>query len=76
MEILFHEILPPDVLLYAGIPNSSHFSIFGAFWTKMHFSNFDLENDCHGHIFSRSKYQKRVVGENFELSHVKIGHMV
>jgi hypothetical protein len=37
MKISFDEILPPDVLLYAGTQNSSIFSILGAFWTKMYF---------------------------------------
>jgi hypothetical protein len=37
MKISFDEILPPDVLLYAGTQNSSDFSILGAFWTKMYF---------------------------------------
>jgi hypothetical protein len=43
------------------------------------FSTFDLENDGQGHIFSTSKYQKRVVGkktEQFELSHVEVGRLV
>jgi hypothetical protein len=37
MKILCDEILPPDVLLFAGTQNSSHFSILGVFWTKMYF---------------------------------------
>jgi hypothetical protein len=63
MKISFDEILPPDVLLYAGTQNSSNFSILGVFWTKMYF----LENDGQGHTFSRSKYQKRVVGEKLKI---------
>jgi hypothetical protein len=31
MKIWFEEILPSDVLLYAGTQNSSDFSILGAF---------------------------------------------
>jgi hypothetical protein len=37
MKISFDEILPPDVLLYAGPQHSSNFSILGAFWTKIFF---------------------------------------
>jgi hypothetical protein len=31
------------------------------------FSTFDLENNCQGHIFPRSQYQKRVVGEKLKI---------
>jgi hypothetical protein len=37
MKISFDEILPPDVLLYAGTQNSSNVLILGAFWTTMYF---------------------------------------
>jgi hypothetical protein len=64
MKISFDEILPPGVPLNAGTQCSSHFSISGGVLDQnVLFSTFDLENDGQGHIFSRSKYQKRVVGE-------------
>jgi hypothetical protein len=67
IKISFDVILPPDVPLYVGTQNSSFFSILGAFWTKnVLFSTFDLDNYCQGHTFSRSKYQKRVVGEKLK----------
>jgi hypothetical protein len=68
MKISFDEILPPDVLLYVGTKNNSNISILGAFWTKMYFFRpFDLENYCQGHIFPRSQYQKRLVGEKLKI---------
>jgi hypothetical protein len=66
---LFDEILPPDVLLYAGSQNSSNFSILGGVLDQnVLFSTFDLENDLEndgqGQTVSRSKYEKRVLSEN------------
>jgi hypothetical protein len=44
MKISFDEILPPDVLLYAGTQNSSNFLIFGGVLDhNVLFSTFDLE---------------------------------
>jgi hypothetical protein len=52
MKISFDEILPPDVLLYAGTPNNSNISILGVVLDQnVLFSTFDLENYCQGHIF-------------------------
>jgi hypothetical protein len=68
MKISFDEILPPDVLLYAGTQNSSNFFDFGGVLDQnVLFSTFDLENDGQGHIFSRSKYQERVVSEKLKI---------
>jgi hypothetical protein len=68
MKISFDEILPPDVLLYAGTQNSSNNSILGGVLDKnVLFSTFDLKKYCQGHIFPRSQYQKRVVGEKLKI---------
>jgi hypothetical protein len=67
MKISFDDILPPDVLLNVGTQNSSFFSILGAFWIKMYFFDFDLENYCQGQIFPRSQYQKGAVGETLKM---------
>jgi hypothetical protein len=61
MKISFDEVLPPDVLLYAGSQNSSNVSILGGVLDQnVLFSTIDLENDGQGQTVSRSKYQKRV----------------
>jgi hypothetical protein len=67
MKISFDEILPPDDLIYAGSQNSSIISILGVLDQNVLFSTFDLENDCQGHTFTRSKYQKRVVGGKLKI---------
>jgi hypothetical protein len=68
MKISFDEVLPPDVLLYAGTKNSSNDSIFGGVLDQnVLFSTFYLENDGQGHAFSRSKYQRRVVSEKLKI---------
>jgi hypothetical protein len=67
MKISFDEILPPDVRLNAGTQNSSNISILGGVLDQnVLFSTFDLENYCQGQIFSRSQYQKRVMGEKLK----------
>jgi hypothetical protein len=53
--------------------------VFNAHTPAIENAAVDLEKDGQGHTFSRSKYQKRVVGVKlkiFELSHVQIGHTV
>jgi hypothetical protein len=68
MKISFDEILPPGVPLNAGTQNSSYFFDFGGVLDQnVLISTFDLENDCQGHMFSRSKYQKRVVGDMLKI---------
>jgi hypothetical protein len=68
LKIPFEEILPSDIHLYGGTRNSPNLSILvGVLIENVPFSTFDLENYCQGHIFSRSKYQKRVVGENLKI---------
>jgi hypothetical protein len=64
MKISFDEILPPDVLLYAGTQNSSNLGVLDQ---NVLFSTFDLENDGQDQIVSRSKYQKRVVSEKLKI---------
>jgi hypothetical protein len=67
MKISFDEILPPDVLFYVGTQNSSFLFDFGGVLDQnILFSTFDLENYCQDQIFSRSQYQKRVVGEKLK----------
>jgi hypothetical protein len=67
-KISFDEILPPGVPLAAGSQNSSFFFDFGGVLDQnVIFSTFDLENYCQGHIFPRSQYQKRVVGETLKI---------
>jgi hypothetical protein len=60
--------LPPGVPLHAGTQNSSHLFYFGGVLDQnVRFSTFDLENDCQGQMFSRSKYQTRVEGEALKI---------
>jgi hypothetical protein len=52
MKILFDEILPPGVLLYAGSQNGSNISILGGVLDQnVHVSSTDLENDGQGQQF-------------------------
>jgi hypothetical protein len=70
MIISFDEILPPDVLLYVGTKIVHFFDFGGVLDQNVLFSTFDLENYCQGQIFSRSQYEKGVVGEKLKsLSH-------
>jgi hypothetical protein len=59
----------------------SEFVAFGWVLIEVYlFATFDLGKDNHSHIFSRSKYHKRVSNgwkaENFGLSHVWVGRLV
>jgi hypothetical protein len=69
MKIPFEENLLSDVRLYVGTINNLNLSILGGVLIEnVLFSTFDLENDGQGHTFSRSKYQKRVVGDMLKIS--------
>jgi hypothetical protein len=63
MKISFDEILPPDVLLYAGTRNSSNFSILGDVLDQnVLFPHLTLKMTVKV-ICLRSKYQKRVMSD-------------
>jgi hypothetical protein len=79
MKISFDEILPPNVLLYAGTQNSSNISILGVVLDQnVLFRPLTLKITVKEYI-SKVTISKASSGwktENVELSHVQIGHTV